>query len=78
VGPLKKQIEGSNTKMTTISLHTKYSGHDTLFLSVHPIILSLVVDNLKRMGCKSTVALASVVSFLGVGFTLLKTLGKTK
>ena len=60
-----KQIEGSSAGMTTISLHTKHSGHqpgtdtDKLFLPVHPIVVSLAMENLKRMVSTSTVALAS-------------------
>ena len=60
-----KQIEGSSAGMATILLHTKYSGHksgtdiDKLFLPVHPIVVSLVMENLKRMVSTSTVALAS-------------------
>ena len=61
----KKQIEGSSAGMATISLHTKHSGHklctdiDKLFLPVHPIVVSLAMENLKRMVSTSTVALAS-------------------
>ncbi len=51
--------------MATISLHTKHSGHqpgtdtDKLLLPVHPIVVSLAMENLKRMVSTSTVALAS-------------------
>ena len=61
----RKQIEGSSVGMATISLHTKYNGHksgtniDKLFLLVHPIVVSLAMENLKRMASTSTVALAS-------------------
>ena len=60
-----KQIEGSSAEITIISLHTKHSGHqpgtDTnkLLLPVHPIVVSLAMENLKRMVSTSTVALAS-------------------
>ena len=60
-----KQIEGSSARMTTILLHTKHSGHQSgmntnkLFLPVHPIVVSLAMENLKRMMFASTVALAS-------------------
>ena len=61
----KKQIKGSSTGMAIISLHTKHSGHqpgtdtDKLFLPVRPIVMSLAMENLKRMVSTSTVALAS-------------------
>ena len=51
--------------MATISLHTKHSEHqpgtdiDKLFLPVHPIVVTLAMENLKRMLSTSTVALAS-------------------
>jgi hypothetical protein len=64
--PLNKenQIEDSSVGMTTISLHTKHSGHqpgtdiDKLFLPVHRIVVTLAMENLKRMVSTSTVALA--------------------
>ena len=61
----EKQIKGSSVGMAIISLHTKHSGYqpglDThkLFPPVHPIVVSLAMENLKRMVSTSTVAFAS-------------------
>ena len=60
----EKQIEGSCAGIATISLHIKHSGHepgkdtDKLFLLVHPIVVSLAMENLKQMVSTSMVALA--------------------
>ena len=50
----------------TISVHTQHTGHvpgskaDIIFfLLVHPLVLAMANENLKRMNSTSTVALAS-------------------
>lgn len=61
----KKQIKGPSIGINIISLHTKHSGHqpntdtDKLFLPVHPILVTLSMENLKQMVFTFTVALAS-------------------
>ena len=60
-----KQIEGSSTGIAIISLHTKHSGHqlgthsDKLIIPVHLILVSLTMENLKRIGSTSTTVLTS-------------------
>ena len=49
----------------TISVHTQYTGHipgseaDIIFVFVHPLVMAMAKENLKRMNSTSTVALAS-------------------
>jgi hypothetical protein len=58
--------EGGNVREAIIFVHTKHTGHepssdkDKLFLPVHPVVLTMAKENLKKMISTSTVALASI------------------
>ncbi|XP_024400655.1 uncharacterized protein [Physcomitrium patens] len=55
----------SNEKNISISIHSRHTEHvpgsdsDLLFLPVHPVVLGMAEENLKRVISTSTVALAS-------------------
>lgn len=59
-------IHAVSKEDVTISVRVEHTGHhpgsdgDILFLPVHPLVISLAMDNLKRMVSTTTVALASV------------------
>jgi len=67
--PLEKEKcakESNMSREVVIFVHTRHSGHhpgtevDKMFLPVHPLIISFVVENLKRMISTSTIALAYI------------------
>jgi hypothetical protein len=58
--------EGGKVREAIIYVHTKYIGHepssdkDKLFLPMHPVVLTMAKENLKKMISTSTIALACI------------------